>query len=74
MQKVKVKEEHIKIANKIINSQKYDHNKWFFGSEKIERWFGYTYGYKLCSEYAELNKKTASELVNIKANQILDLI
>jgi uncharacterized protein YjaZ len=70
--KISLKKKQISEAKKLINSKNYNHNDWFFGSKAIDRWFGYSYGYKLCKDYSVKTGKSASELVNIKAQQILD--
>ena len=45
---------------------------WLFGSDSIERWFGYTLGYRLCKEYSERTGKSASDMVNLPAETILE--
>ncbi|MEI6183812.1 MAG: DUF2268 domain-containing putative Zn-dependent protease [Polynucleobacter sp.] len=70
--KVKLQDDQIAKATKIINSKNYSHSDWFFGSKNIDRWFGYSYGYKLCKDYSVKNNKSASELVHVKAKLILE--
>jgi len=69
--KVRLKGSQIAEAKKIINSKNYNHSDWFFGSKDIVRWFGYSYGYKLCKDYSAKTNKKASELVDIDAKKIL---
>lgn len=57
-----------------LDANNYDHSRWFFGSEDIVKWFGYTYGYQLCKKYSELSGKKASELATIPASKILTSI
>lgn len=71
--KIVLKESQIKLANKILDSKDYDHAEWFFGSKKIDRWFGYSYGYRLCKEYSKKTGKEASDLVNIPSDIILNI-
>lgn len=70
--KVKLNDDQIVKAKKIINSKDYVHSNWFFGSKNIDRWFGYSYGYKLCKYYSEKTNKSASELVHTNAKLILE--
>jgi uncharacterized protein YjaZ len=70
--KVSLKDDQIVKAKNLINSKNYSHYEWFFGSKDIDRWFGYSYGYKLCRDYSVKTKKSAAELVNISAQKILD--
>lgn len=70
--KVKLDDKQIELAKKILNSKDYDHGKWFFGSDDIDRWFGYSYGYQLCKKYSVDNNQKASDLVNIPADEILN--
>lgn len=69
---VDLNDEQIQLANKTANAKKYNHSDWFFGNGDIVRWFGYTYGYKACKDYSNKTSKSASELVNISAKDILD--
>ncbi len=69
--KVNIKDEHIQQAKELLDSNKYDHSEWFFGGKKIDRWFGYTYGYNACKHYANTTNKNASELVSLPAYKIL---
>ncbi|HEY1646249.1 MAG TPA: DUF2268 domain-containing putative Zn-dependent protease [Candidatus Saccharimonadales bacterium] len=68
---VKIKQSDIDLANKELNNDKYNHQKWFFGIDKIAHWFGYSYGYKLAKEYSEKTNKKASELVHVNAKLML---
>ena len=70
--KVALNVDQIAKANKLIDSKGYTHSDWFFGSNSIDRWFGYSYGYKLCKDYSEKTNKSAAELVSISAQKILD--
>lgn len=70
--KVKIKNNQIAEAKKELDLKKYNHAKWFFGTGNIDKWFGYSYGYKLCKDYSFKNKKKASELVNTVAQKILN--
>jgi len=67
-----IQPEEIEEAKKMINHEKYDHAKWFFGTNEITRWFGYTYGYQLCKAYAVKTGKKASQLIHIDAQRMLD--
>ncbi|HUA12973.1 MAG TPA: DUF2268 domain-containing putative Zn-dependent protease [Candidatus Sulfotelmatobacter sp.] len=69
--KVEIKPEEIAAAREYLNDDKYVHKDWFFGSDKAQRWFGYTYGYSLVKTYAKKANKKASELVTIPADIVL---
>jgi uncharacterized protein YjaZ len=70
--KVMLNNEQVMRAKKLLNSSQYDHSEWFFGAKKIDKWFGYSYGYKLCKDYSTKIGKTAAELVNVSAQEILN--
>lgn len=44
---------------------------WFFGAADVTKYFGYTYGYQRCRDYAAAQGKTAAELVCVSANDVL---
>lgn len=60
-------------AKKLLdtNDSWLEHDRWFYGSDDIVRWFGYTYGYRICREYADKNNLTAAEMVGIDPRLIL---
>ena len=72
--KVSLKVDQTTKAKKLLNSKTYDHSKWFYGSKVVDRWFGYSYGYKLCKNYSDKTGKKASELVNIPTQEILNSV
>ena len=67
-----ISDEHVAEAKLVMNDGSYDHSKWFYGSEIIPRWFGYTYGYQLCKKYAEQHNMNAADMVNITSSKILN--
>ena len=69
---VKIKAKEIENAKNILNSEKYSQGEWFFGDKNIQRWFGYTYGYRLCKSYSKKTGRTAAELVSVKAKLMLE--
>ena len=58
-------------ARRLLDSKDYNHYEWFYGTGKIARWFGYSYGYKLCKAYADKHNLTAAQMVSISAQKIL---
>lgn len=72
--KVQLKDSQVKKAKKLLQTKGYNHGEWFFGNGTIDRWFGYTYGYKLCKAYADKTNKKASQLVHIPAQKIFGAI
>jgi uncharacterized protein YjaZ len=69
---VKIKQEEIEKANKSLNNKEYNHSDWFFGGKDTQRWFAYTYGYKISKSYSQKVSKTAAELVNTPAKLFFD--
>lgn len=69
---VEISDEVIDKAKLELNNKDYNHRAWFFGSKDIPRWFGYTYGYKLVKDYAQRHNKSAAEMINIKAQEIIE--
>ena len=69
---VKIKQEEIDKAKKNLNDKKYNHSDWFFGGKDTQRWFAYTYGYKMSKAYSKKVNKTAAELVNAPAKIFFD--
>lgn len=67
----KQKKGFLKRASKEWNLSTYDHNAWFYGSEKkkIPRWTAYTLGYHLVAAYLRKYPETpASKLIFAKAS------
>jgi len=51
----------------------YNHNAWFFGSNEIPRWTGYSLGYKLVSDYLDRHPgTTAASLVGTQSTVFID--
>ena len=69
--RVAVSDKQIALAEAKLEDNHYDHSAWFFGTGDIIRWFGYSYGYKLCKKYSDKHNKSASELVHTPAHVIL---
>lgn len=51
----------------------FDQAKWFFGSEDITKWFGYTLGFQICARFASSTGRSASDLVEVSARDVLDV-
>jgi uncharacterized protein YjaZ len=61
-------------ATRELHSSKYNHNDWFFGSERrhIPRWTGYALGYRIVHEYLRNDPKLKpSRLVAVQASEVL---
>ncbi|GEM_PF-5760459 len=69
---VELGDNQIERAKRILRVKGYNHSEWFFGSKKVDRWFGYTFGYKICKAYSARISKKSSDLVNTAAELILD--
>ncbi|PYE91332.1 putative Zn-dependent protease DUF2268 [Rhizobium sp. PP-F2F-G38] len=42
------------------DNQDYDHAAWFYGTDELPRWAGYTIGYRLVRLYGQANPKAAA--------------
>lgn len=49
--KGEILEDLIGKGKKEFNNTNYNHSKWFFGSEDVQRWAGYSMGYKIVKDY-----------------------
>lgn len=50
----------------------YDHYAWFFGTQEIPKWAGYTLGYELIRSYLRLHRsESAASLVETRARKII---
>ncbi len=69
---VRITKDQIGMANKELNSKKYNHIEWFItGNNDVPRWFGYSYGYQLAKSASNTLKKPASKLVSTSAKKLL---
>lgn len=70
----KQKKEFLKRASKEWNETTYNHDAWFYGSEKekIPRWTAYSLGYDIVATYLQKHLKiSASRLISAKASVFL---
>ena len=67
-----ITDQEVAMANIDLHAQPFNHQKWFFGAEGITKAFGYTYGYRMCKNYALAVGKSASELLGVSAKEVLD--
>lgn len=58
-------------AMKESDSDTYDHNSWFYGSDTIPRWSGYTLGYEMVRQFAQTQKLSLIDSVLIDAKVII---
>lgn len=68
---VKITQPQIKIAQRQFFNKNYDHDEWFFGTKKLPRWFGYSYGYQICKNYSVVTRKSASDLALSPVDMII---
>lgn len=57
-----------------MSTSRYNHNDWFFGSQKrhLPRWTGYSLGFQIVQKYLSKNRQSLpSRLVNVNASEIL---
>jgi len=57
-------------AEPFLNSE-YDEAEWFFGAGELPKWTGYSLGFAIVGDYIEHAGKSASELVNVKASELV---
>lgn len=58
-------------ASPILWQLGYDHVQWFFGTGSAPRWAGYTIGFDAVGRYLEAEGVLPSELVELRAEEIL---
>ena len=68
-----IKDDEIAAARAVLYEPEFNQKKWFFGADEITFSFGYTYGYRVCSAYANATGKLASELIGVPSREILEL-
>lgn len=62
-----------KIAPTEYFNQNYNHNDWFFGSQDIPKWTGYTLGFNLVKNYLDKHPdQKPSTLFNLPANKFIE--
>lgn len=60
------------ISKQFWEKTNYDHNKWFFGSNKtIPKWTGYSLGFCLVGKYLKKHSVKPSSLTSINIHEIL---
>ena len=68
---VSISDSEVESAKLVLNQEEFSHPKWFFGAEDITKWFGYTFGYRMCNNYATSVGMRASELVKVPTREVL---
>ncbi len=68
-----ITDDEIVAARAVLYEPKFDHKKWFFGADGVTFSFGYTYGYQVCTAYANATGKPASELIGVSSKEVLEL-
>ena len=71
--RVSITDDEIAAALAVLHEPEFSQTKWFFGADGITFSFGYTYGYRICSAYANATGKSASELVGVPTREVLEL-
>ncbi|MEY3783727.1 MAG: hypothetical protein RLZZ230_49 [Candidatus Parcubacteria bacterium] len=59
-------------ANDILNQRGWVNDEWFFGSDTIKRWSGYSLGFKLVQEKIKASGLRASDLYKLHSVDFLD--
>lgn len=71
---VSITTDEIAEALTALYETQFNQEKWFFGADGITLWFGYTYGYQLCRNYATSIGKRASQLIDVASREVLKLL
>ncbi len=60
-------------ATRELRSSQYNHNEWFFGSERrnIPRWAGYALGFHIVQRFLSTHRQLPSDLVQTKSHKII---
>lgn len=61
----------LSIHSDILKSTSFDYKSWFFGSEKIEKWTGYSVGFWLVQKYLKKYKKKASDVLQMESSNFI---
>jgi len=59
-------------AKAILDQRGWANDEWFFGSESIKRWSGYSLGFKLVQDKIKASGLKASELYKLPSTDFLD--
>ena len=59
-------------AKAILDQRGWSNEEWFFGSDSIKRWSGYSLGFKLVQDKIKASGLKASELYKLPASDFLD--
>lgn len=70
--RVSITDEEIAAARQVLYEPEFSQKKWFFGADGIVFSFGYTYGYRVCRAYADATGKSASELIGVSSQEVLE--
>ena len=68
--RVEIRDDEITLARESLYSQPFSQAKWFFGANGIGRSFGYSYGYRICRDYAQSVSASAAELVLVPTQDL----
>lgn len=71
--RVSITDDEIAAARAVLYEPEFSQTKWFFGADGITFSFGYTYGYRVCSAYANATGKPASKLIGVPSREVLEL-
>lgn len=61
-------------ATVILDQKGYENDAWFFGSDSIKRWSGYSLGFKLVQDKIKRSGLKASELYKLPSSEFLPII
>lgn len=62
-----------KQAKPLLNSEEYNRDDWFYGSNEIKKWTGYSLGYNIIRQFMQENgEKNPAEFVDVSAKDFLE--
>lgn len=70
----RISDDQLRLAIGALDEDPADEGRWFFHSEDIPLWFGYTVGYRWARAYAERRSVPASQLVDAPAGEVTELV
>lgn len=66
---------YLLLAEEQWNYNDYDHNAWFFGTDILPRWLGYSLGYEIVARFSAIRQgMRASAMANIDAQQFREIL
>lgn len=68
---IEISDDEVRAAHADLHTQPFNQAKWFYGASGVTKSFGYTLGYRLCKIYAATVGRSAAELLDVAASDLL---